>query len=201
MKLDDVDGDVFGLMVSWIYYQEIKNEDIEIKAQAEAGSSFSSNAKVQSNTNKNFSTNSRLIVRASVSTPFVSPIKAQKMTFQLRVAKLWVLGQRFLIPDLQNEAVKKLLPLLVLSPGKDLKEVVEYAYSGEYDELRMLAAEVLAFSGWDSRLDDILEQLSQPVLADVTKFLRKLYSKVVWSHRPSLTKPEFFFVAGKGSLS
>jgi len=190
MKLDDVDGDVFGLMVSWIYYQEIKDEDIEIKAQAGGGSSSVSNV----------STTSRLTVRSSVPTPVVSAKKSEKMTFQLRVAKLWVLGQRFLIPNLQNEAVKKLLPLLVLAPGKDLKEVVEYAYSGEYDKLRMLVAEVLAFSGWDSRLDDVVGQLSQPVLAGVTKLLRKFYAKVIWSDRPSLTKPEFFFVAGKGSL-
>jgi hypothetical protein len=36
MALDDVEGDVFGLLVAWLYTKTISDEDLAIEGQFEA---------------------------------------------------------------------------------------------------------------------------------------------------------------------
>lgn len=171
MMLEDVDGLAFGLMVAWLYTQEIKDEDLANESQA---------------TGKELAKSSR----------------------QLRLAKLWVLSQRFLVPELQNAVIKKLHPpLLMYSTAEnfwtEIEELVKYVYSGEYDELRKLVAKFLAFSGKESVLKECAGKLCQQALIDVTKLLNTFFCQdATSSYRSRLADPSAFFVgdAAKPSM-
>ncbi|KAE9376555.1 hypothetical protein N431DRAFT_331169, partial [Stipitochalara longipes BDJ] len=175
MKLDDFDGSVFGLLVAWLYTMTISDDDIEIKAQTETSST----------------SNSKPIAIDSSNT-------SARGKDALRLAKLWVLGQRFLIPDIQNSVIALLHPILNAYnqlPVAQLKEIVEYAYSGEYDELRLLVVEVLAFAVPQTAFSGIAKRLPQPALVDVTKLLREYHFYIGWVEQVAVVhKPEYFFV-------
>ncbi len=119
----------------------------------------------------------------------------KKVLNALRLAKLWVLGQRFLIPDLQNYALAKMHSILASDDEGGhlhLKEIADCAYSREYDELRMLVIEVLAFVDTDCPL----EQFPVRILADITTCLRAYCGYRKWGDSYSIHRAEYFFVRG-----
>jgi hypothetical protein len=151
MVLDIVDGNAFGLLVAWLYTKTISDEDLVIEGhgrQTEA-----KNPTPSPDIALNFSLSEFIALKnlsdsdeknkftAHLEALSVSGPELGRAKNALHLAKLWVLGQRFLIPDLQNCALGAMHSILA-SPDKgghpQLKEISEYAYSGEYDELRML---------------------------------------------------------------
>jgi len=113
----------------------------------------------------------------------------------LRLAKLWVLDRRFLIPNLQNQVITKLHPLLARLGGSGMKEVVDYVYSGEYDELRNLVSTSLAFMTREHHLSSILDQLPPQALVDVTRHLKCCFqAKETPAEMSLLTDMKMFFV-------
>jgi hypothetical protein len=189
MKLEDVDGAAFGLMVAWLYTKTISDEDLLVDSCCTASITPSSPlADLEWSWGK-----------AKPSTESIAaapkPLSLVEKKDSLRLAKLWVLGQRFLIPELQNLAIEKLLPILVTNSGARMIELVDYVYSGEYGELRMLVAEVLAFTSQENPLGEIVDKLCQPALADVTKLFKRFYcTKVKSQDHPSLKDPTRYFV-------
>ena len=78
MKLEDIEGPVFGLMISWLYTKQIEDdeEDTETAKEEESDQTIG---------------------------------LAKSQPFPLRLAKLWTLAERFLVPSLQNAAAETLL--------------------------------------------------------------------------------------------
>jgi hypothetical protein len=200
MALDDVDGTAFGLLVAWLYTKTISNQDLAIEGQTEANNPTPS-SDVAANLSA-FATKVNLSnsdeqgkVMARLKAHSVCGPKPGSALNALRLAKLWVLGHRFLIPDLQNCALAKIYSVLASPDGEfhpQLKEIAEYAYSGEYNELRMLVIEILAFV--DTQCP--LEEFPKRILVDTTKCLRAYGGYRKWGGRYCMHKAEYFFVKG-----
>jgi hypothetical protein len=116
----------------------------------------------------------------------------------LRLANLWVLGQRFLIPALQNQVITKLQPRLTQLGGTAMLELIDYVYSGEYNELRQLFAKSLAFSFRKEELTRIFSNPSQETLSalrDMTQYLKSYVGVTMTSAEVSRhVNPKMFFV-------
>ena len=204
MGLNDVDGTAFGLLVAWLYNKTISNQDLAIEGQTEANNPTPS-SDVAANLSA-FATKGNLSnsdeqgkVMARLKPHSVCGPEPGSALNALRLAKLWVLGQRFLIPDLQNCALAKIYSVLASPDGEfhpQLKEIAEYAYSGEYNELRMLVIEILAFV--DTQFP--LEEFPKRILVDTTKCLRAYGGYRKWGGRYCMHKAEYFFVKGGSTV-
>jgi hypothetical protein len=100
------------------------------------------------------------------------------------------------MPDLQNAVVKKVHSILAEAEGTEMKQFADYAYSGDFEKLRKLVAEILAFSGTHGLLMEIADQLCQPLLADLARCFKKSCCKqnLGWNKTVALHPPEYFFV-------
>ncbi|PMD48923.1 hypothetical protein L207DRAFT_575567 [Hyaloscypha variabilis F] len=116
----------------------------------------------------------------------------------LRLTRLWVLGQRVLMPNLQNQVITKLQPRLAQLGGAAMLELIDYVYSGEYNELRQLFAKSLAFSFHKEELTRIFSNPSQETLSallDITQYLKSYVGVTMTSAEASRhVNPKMFFV-------
>jgi hypothetical protein len=181
MALDDVDGTTFGLLVAWLYTKTISDQDLAIKGQTES---------------KNPTPSSDAAANVMAGLKALSSPEPDSALNALHLAKLWVLGQRFLIPDLQNCALAKMHSVLasdIEGGHPQLKEIADYAYSGEYNELRMLVIEILAFVDTQCPLEEFPKQ----ILVDTTKRLRAHCGCREWGSNYGMRRAEYFFVEGR----
>lgn len=100
MTLEDIDSEVFGLLVHWLYTLEIEGEESMVKALHEEDSKMTSDASVK---------------------------------LAIRLAKLWVLAERFIICSLRSQ-VNSLLtsmpgPTTELSLLRNLMSFVLFVYT------------------------------------------------------------------------
>jgi hypothetical protein len=198
MELDDVEGTTFGLLVAWLYTKTISDQDLAIEGQTEAKNPTPSSDAAANLSAFETKLNAQLnLLNSDEQAKFMAGLKALSVRDPepgsslnaLHLAKLWVLGQRFLIPDLQNCALAKMHSVLasdIEGGHPQLKEIAEYAYSGEYNELRMLVIEILAFVDTQCPLEEFPKQ----ILVDTTKRLRAHCSSY------GMRQAEYFFVEG-----
>jgi hypothetical protein len=86
------------------------------------------------------------------------------------LGKLCVLAQRVLVPNLRLLAEKLVFEMLWKAGGPELKQSADFAYSGEYKDLRRLLVQVLASKRTSPRLTEIVNDLCQPLLVDLVKY-------------------------------
>jgi hypothetical protein len=125
MRLEDVKSDIFGMMVHWLYTQEIEEQEDMVQS---ASTTITGDAKPKSDRNAKY-------------TDGVLPVK------------LWILAERFLMPALQNYIVS-LLPKLAWwkeddgvddENGNRIKIFTLYTYESNTGPtiLRRLAVEIV----------------------------------------------------------
>lgn len=141
MQLNDVESDIFGLVVFWVYHQKLGG------ARRYRGSN-----------------------------PVV------ELTVQMNhLAQLWILGDRFLMPGLQNAAIDAIFyeDINYVSESTVI-EASKLAYSGEFKELRKLMVSKLALevnwsAGFIADFEGIIDKVPSSMAVDIAKFQRELH--------------------------
>ncbi|KAE9376527.1 hypothetical protein N431DRAFT_452942 [Stipitochalara longipes BDJ] len=102
----------------------------------------------------------------------------------IEYAKLWSLSQRFLIPKLQAyllKAIENTHPSTDASSGSTLKDFQHYAYvvakQQEDSDLKEIAVKKTLSSLKQNNIDEIIDNLPEGMLVEVTKVVLKGYTK------------------------
>jgi hypothetical protein len=113
-----------------------------------------------------------------------------------RLSDLWLLGQRFLLPELQNKVIDRLwsrLTFIYPRSSEDQHNFYRFAYTSGIETLKNIAvlhfAEVLGQHTFTSRVD----ALPVGMLGDVAKYLKATFAPVQ-NQRMELEPKERYYV-------
>ncbi|TVY89195.1 Kelch-like protein, partial [Lachnellula willkommii] len=91
------------------------------------------------------------------------------------LGKLWMLGQRFMMPGFQNKVMSRLRSKVVLCGANDLRQFANYAWESNSDLLRRFAVDRFATMTEEKMFSDVVDDLPPGLLADIAKKMKHYY--------------------------
>jgi hypothetical protein len=115
--------------------------------------------------------------------------------FPLRLAKLWTLAKRFLIPGLQNVAIETLFTQIRKGNANELKSLCDYIYSREDENpLRNMVVHVFAYFDLENPFVEMLDELPDGMVKDVAKVLKRFYCELTSYNRIQIDNAKDYHV-------
>ncbi|PVH87827.1 hypothetical protein DL98DRAFT_648754 [Cadophora sp. DSE1049] len=142
MRLEDVESEVFGMLVHYLYFRVL--DDASFVITDIPGDAFDDYD-------------------------------------YLLLAKLWKLGERFLVPDLQNEVMIELLERRDVVSKERLKKFAEYVCStdgsfkddGSHGKLKRVLLEIVAYTRYRPLFTGAMESMSMDMVLEVAHMLKE----------------------------
>ena len=162
------------MLVHWLYEKEV---DVQEFIEASTSRSSKSDSFAFPGTVTSIPTGTHCTATTGSTTTPASLIIAEPVS----LAKLWTLARRFLIPVLQNEAMKHIHRSVYSARGQTLKNFISYAYeygSGKTPLKRLSAARLLGSVGGQPPTAAFMEDLPRDAIMDFVDELAKEYLKI-----------------------